>query len=48
MREAVQEKCYEFAEKLLNNKDMSKEEIAELADISLEEVEELAKELQIQ
>ena len=48
MREVVQEKCYEFAEKLLNNKDMSKEEIAELADISLEEVEELAKELQIQ
>ena len=48
MREAVQEKCYEFAEKLLNNKDMSKEEIAELADITIEEVEKLAKELQEQ
>ena len=46
-REAVQERNYEFAEKLLNKKIVSKEEIAELADITIEEVEELAKELQI-
>ena len=46
-RDAVQERNYEFAEKLLNKKIVSKEEIAELADITIEEVEELAKELQI-
>ena len=46
--DAVQERNYEFAEKLLSKKVMSKEEIADLADISVEEVEELAKELQEQ
>ena len=47
-REAVQEERYEFAEKLLNKKIMTKEEIADLANISVEEVEELSKELQVQ
>ena len=46
-REAVQEKCYEFAETLLTMKKLTNEEIARVADITVEEVEELAKELQI-
>ena len=45
---AVQDRNYEFAEKLLNKKIMSVEEIADLADITVEEVEELAKELHAQ
>ena len=45
-REAIQEERYEFAENLLNMKKLTKEEIAQAANISVEEVEELAKELQ--
>ena len=46
--DAVQERNYEFAETLLNMKKLTKEEIAQAANISVEEVEELAKELQAQ
>ena len=48
MREAVQEERYEFAENLLNMRKLTKEEIARAANITVEEVEELEKELQIQ
>ena len=44
--DAVQEERYDFAENLLNMKKLTKEEIAQAANISVEEVEELAKELQ--
>ena len=47
-REAVQEERYEFAENLLNMKKLTKEEITQAANISVEEVEELSKELQAQ
>ncbi|MGN0734965.1 MAG: hypothetical protein ACI4LP_04005, partial [Anaerovoracaceae bacterium] len=45
-REAVQERNYEFVIDMLNETDMSKEQIARLAKVTVEEVEELAKELQ--
>ena len=46
--DAVQEERYEFAENLLNMRKLTKEEIARAANITVEEVEELEKELQIQ
>ncbi|MGN0266111.1 MAG: PD-(D/E)XK nuclease family transposase [Lachnospiraceae bacterium] len=47
-KEAVQEERYEFAEKLLAKRIMTRNEIADLVGITVEEVEELAKELQIE
>ena len=46
--DAVQERNYEFAETLLAMKKLTNEEIARAAEITIEEVEELAKELQEQ
>ncbi|MDY2627142.1 MAG: hypothetical protein SOW08_02310 [Lachnospiraceae bacterium] len=45
-REAVQKRNYEFAETLLAMKKLTNEEIAQAAEITVAEVEELAKELQ--
>ena len=45
-KEAVQDRNYEFAETLLAMKKLTNEEIAHAAEITVEEVEELAKELQ--
>lgn len=48
MKEAVQEERYEIIVNMLKETDMSKEQIAHLTKVSIEEVEELAKELQEQ
>ena len=48
VEDAVQERNYEFAETLLAMKKLTNEEIARAAEITIEEVEELAKELQEQ
>ena len=47
-KEAVQDRNYEFVIDMLNETDMPKEQIARLAKVTVEEVEELAKELQTQ
>lgn len=45
-RESVQENCYDIVINMLKETDMSKEQIAHLTKVTVEEVEELAKELQ--
>lgn len=45
-REAVQENCYDIVINMLKETDMSKEQIARLTKVTVEEVEDLAKELQ--
>ena len=47
-KEAVLDRNYEFAETLLAMKKLTNEEIARAAEITVEEVEELAKELHAQ
>ena len=48
MKEAAKEERYEIIINMLKETDMSKEQIAHLTKVSVEEVEELAKELQEQ
>ncbi|MGN0715835.1 MAG: hypothetical protein ACI4LN_08420, partial [Anaerovoracaceae bacterium] len=45
-KEAVQEERYEIIVNMLKETEMSREQIAHLTRVSVEEVEELAKELQ--
>ena len=46
-KEAVQERNYEMAETLLKMGKLTKEEIARVAEITVKEVEELEKELNL-
>ncbi|MGM9927959.1 MAG: hypothetical protein ACI35P_08395, partial [Bacillus sp. (in: firmicutes)] len=47
-QEAIQEERYDIVVNMLKETDMSKEQIAHLANVTVEEVEELAKELRAQ
>ena len=47
-QEAIQEERYDIVANMLKETDMSKDQIAHLANVTVEEVEELAKELHAQ